>query len=167
MSFKQLLTRLYEQAGGWSAEQFLEPQSVTTRQVEGLRSEGRVRHHTLVIDEPKDFAGTDLAPNPAEATLAALGASLEVTCRVFADYHGIAVRSVATSVKGNLDLRGFLDLAPEVRSGFQGVDVTIHIDSDASDAEIERLIRQVQRSCPVLDVIRSPTAVGIRVERAR
>ncbi|MEO8452484.1 MAG: OsmC family protein [Gemmatimonadota bacterium] len=165
MSFKGMLGAIFEQATRWTAGQSLEPQSAETRQVEGLRSEGRVRHHTFTIDEPKDFGGSDLAPNPAEVALAALGASLEVTCRVYADYFGIPVKAIATSLKGDLDLRGFLDLAPEVRSGFQRIDVTVRIESDASDEEVERLMRQVRRSCPVLGIVRDATPVSLSVER--
>src|SRR5262245_3319565 len=109
MSFKPLLAALFEKAKGWTGHQFLEPQAASTRQVVGLRSESRVRHLTMTIDEPTDFGGTDLAPNPIEVAMAALGASLEVTCRVYADYMDIPIRAITTEVKGNLDLRGFLD----------------------------------------------------------
>jgi uncharacterized OsmC-like protein len=63
-------------------------------------------------------------------------------------------------------LRGFLDLTPEVRSGFQAIEVQIRIDSDASDADIERLLRQVRRSCPVLDLLRDPTPISLTVDRS-
>jgi len=166
MSFSAMLAALFEQSKRWSDPQFLEPQAVETEQVDRLRSVARVRHHTMTIDEPKDFGGTDLAPNPAEVALAALGASLEVTCRVYADYLGIPVRRISTRIRGNLDLRGFLDLTPEVRSGMQAIEVRIRIESDASDAEIERLLRQVRRSCPVLDLLRDPTPISLTVDRS-
>jgi len=165
MSFKVMLGNLFEQAKRWTPQQFIEPQAAETRQVEGLRSEGRVRQHVFTIDEPKDFAGTDVAPNPAEVALAALGASLEVTCRVYADYLGIPVTRISTSIKGDLDLRGFLDLAPDVRSGLSSVDVTLRIESRASQDDIDRLVRQVHRSCPVLDIVRGATPVNLTVER--
>src|ERR1700722_5797284 len=51
-----------------------EPMSGVTRQVEGLRSEGRFGALSITIDEPTGFGGTGTAPNPAEVALAALGA---------------------------------------------------------------------------------------------
>ena len=166
MSFKTMMAGLFEQAKRWSPQQFIEPQAAETTQVEGLRSAARVRHHTITIDEPKDFGGTDLAPNPAEMALAALGASLEVTSRVYADYLGIPVATIATRIRGDLDLRGFLDLAPEVGSGMSRIEVTILIESAASDAEVERLLGHVRRSCPVLGMIRDATPVSLTVDRA-
>jgi len=165
MSFKPMLTALFDQAREWTPEQFLEPQIAETRQVEGLQSEGRVRNLVIGIDEPLSFGGTDRAPNPVEVTLAALGASLEVTCRVYADYLGIPVHKISTVVRGDLDLRGFLDLDPQVRAGPPSLAVTLRIESEASDADIDRLVRQVHRSCPVLSLVRDPTPVSLTVER--
>ena len=86
-----MMDELFARASVMGPGQFVESEVVETRQAEGLRSEARARHLRFTIDEPTEFGGTDSAPNPAEVALAALGASLEVTCRVFADYMGIPV----------------------------------------------------------------------------
>ena len=165
MSFKAMLGRIFEQAKTWAPAQFVEPQSVETRQVGGLRSEGRVRQHVTTVDEPKDFGGTDTAPNPYEVALLGLGASLEVTCRVYADYLDIPVKSIGTRIRGDLNLRGFLDLSPGAPSGPEQIEVRLVIDTDASDADIERLMRHVHRSCPVLGLVRDPTPITIEIVR--
>ena len=165
MSFRAMLAGIFEQAKTWGPAQFVEPQAVETRQQSGLRSEGRARDHVITIDEPKDFGGTDTAPNPYEVALAGLGASLEVTCRVYADYLGIPIKSIGTFIRGDLNLRGFLDLSPDAPSGPERIDVVLRIESDASEADLARLMRQVRRSCPVLGLVRDPTPVEITVER--
>jgi uncharacterized OsmC-like protein len=164
-SFKAMLGEIFEKAKTWAPAQLVEPQTVETRQVSGLRSEGRARQHVVTVDEPKDFGGTDLAPNPYEVALAWLGASLEVTCRVYADYLGIPVKSIGTQIRGDLNLRGFLDLAPDAPSGPERIDITLRIETDAGADEIERLMRHVRRSCPVLGLVRDPTPVTIEVAR--
>jgi uncharacterized OsmC-like protein len=165
MSFKGMLAKIFELAKTWGPAQFVEPQTVETRQASGLRSEAKVRHHLVTIDEPTDFGGTDSAPNPYEVALAGLGASLEVTTRVYADYLDIPIKSIGTSIRGDLNLRGFLDLSPDAPSGPERIDVVLRIETDASDSDIERLMRQVHRSCPVLGLVRDPTPIDVRIER--
>jgi putative redox protein len=43
-----------------------------SRQVDGLRSETKIRQFSLTIDEPANLGGTDTGPNPVELVLAAL-----------------------------------------------------------------------------------------------
>jgi hypothetical protein len=45
-----------------------------SRQVDGLRSETKIRQFSLTIDEPANLGGTDTGPNPVELVLAALAA---------------------------------------------------------------------------------------------
>ncbi len=135
--------------------------SGTTRQVEGLRSEARFGRHSFVIDEPTGFGGSDTAANPAEVMLGALGASIEVTCRVYAEYLGIPLDKVSVHLSGNLDTRGFFDTDVRVRSGFDRIEAKISIESPAGPDAIARLLNRVERCCPVLDTIRNGTPVTL------
>jgi putative redox protein len=132
-----------------------------TRQVEGLRSEATFGRHGFAIDEPTGFGGRDTAANPAEVMLGALGASIEVTCRVYAEYLGIPLNSVSVRLDGNLDTRGFFDTDVRVRSGFDKIDVKIAIDSPAGPDAVARLLNRIERCCPVLDTIRNGTPVKL------
>lgn len=142
-----------------------EPMSGITRQVNGLKSEATFGGLQMVIDEPVVFGGTGSAPNPAEAALAALGASMEVTLRCWAEYLGIPVNSISVALSGALDSRGFFGTDPAVRSGFGAVDAKIMIDSPAPAADLERLLDRVQKCCPVLDLFRAPTPVTVHLKR--
>ena len=46
--------------------------SADSRQVDGLRSETKMRQFSLTVDEPPTLGGTDAGPNPVELVLAAL-----------------------------------------------------------------------------------------------
>ena len=144
-------------------EQCLERYRGTTRQVSGLRSEARFGKFTFTIDEPAGFGGTDTAANPAEVLLGALGASLEVTTRVYAAYLGIPLEGVSVELAGNLDIRGFFDTDPAVRSGFDAIEAKIRIKSSASEADVARLLAKVERCCPVLETIRNGTPARLNV----
>ena len=88
LSYAERMASLYAAIPTLSAGERRERYEVRTRQESGLRSVACARGHEFSIDEPEDW-GSDMAANPAELALAALGASLEVTCRLYADYLGI------------------------------------------------------------------------------
>lgn len=48
--------------------------AVTVRWVTGMRIEGTVGPHRLVMDAPPEAGGDDEAPSPAELLLGAIGA---------------------------------------------------------------------------------------------
>jgi putative redox protein len=161
----ELMTRLREVALRGNPAECAEPMSGTTRQVTGLKSEATFGELKMVIDEPVVFGGTGSAPNPAEAALAALGASMEVTLRCWAEYLKIPVTSISVALSGALDSRGFFDTDPSIRSGFGPITAKITVESPAPQADLDRLLGQVQRCCPVLDLFRAPTQVDVSLQR--
>lgn len=137
------------------------PMSGVTRQVQGLKSEGTFGGLKIVIDEPVVFGGTGSAPNPAEVALAALGASMEVTLRCYAEAQGVPVKSISVALSGALDSRGFFGTDPAIRPGFGPIAATITVESSAPPEQVETLLKQVSQCCPVLDVFRSPQTVNL------
>lgn len=144
-------------------EQQREPMHGVVNEVQGLRNEALFSGHTLIVDEPLSFGGLGTAPNPAEVMLAGLGASLQVTCRVHALLMGIEIRHIRVELSGTLDTRGFFDTDPAVRSGFGGIEVTLRLRSEAEPARLQELLARVERACPVLDMLRAPTPVSLRL----
>ena len=137
--------------------------AAATRQLAGLRSEATIRDFRLTLDEPPALGGADAGPNPVELVLAALGACQEITYRLYAEALGIPLNHVAVKVEGRLDLRGFFAVEDGVRPGFRDIRATVDIDSPASAAEIERLKAEVDRHCPVLDILRNVTPIRLEV----
>ena len=112
---------------------------VHSRNQGGFRSTVKIRDFELTIDQPKGFGGGNTGPKPSEVLLAALAACQEITWRLYADALGIPLAGIEVELDGLQDLRGFLDVDPKTRAGFQQIVGTVLVDSPAADADIERL----------------------------
>lgn len=123
----------------------------------------RVRGHRFSVDEPTDLGGGDLAANPVELALSALGSCQAITYRVWADKLGIDLEGVRVDVEGDLDLRGFFGFTDGVRPGYHDVRITVTLTGPESDETYARLTEQVDSHCPVLDIFTAPVAVTTRV----
>ena len=154
-------------AGTGRDEHIKEPMAGQVVQIARLLNVGQFGGHTVLVDEPKSFGGGGMAPNPAAVALAALGASISVTCQAYADYYGIPIEGISIALSGELDTRGFFDLDPEVRAGFGEIEVTMTLSGTASQNDLDRLLAQIERSCPVLDMIRNATSVSLHVRSGR
>ena len=111
---------------------------VDSRQEEGLRSRVKIRQFTFDVDEPASLAGKDTAPSPVEYALAALATCQEITYRLHADHLGIPLDSVAVTLEGDIDLRGFFAVDESVRAGYQAIRATVHLESSACEAQLEQ-----------------------------
>jgi uncharacterized OsmC-like protein len=114
--------------------------------------------HSLLTDLPEALAGTDQGPSPLEVALSALGSCVAATLVVHAAAKGITLRSANVALSGDLDLRGFLNLA-EVRAGYQRLRMKIEVDADLPDDEIASFVESGLRFSPVLDLFRCGTEV--------
>lgn len=117
--------------------------------------------HTLSGDEPPVLLGSDTAPNAVEAVLHALAACISVGYVYNAAARGITIQSLRLDAEGELDLHAFLGLSETVRPGFERITFTATVKADASRAQLEELCEYVQRTSPVLDIIRNPVPVSI------
>ena len=129
--------------------------------VEGLKHEVTFGKHSVAVDEPLVFGGTESAANPAEVALAGVAASISVTLQALAAMEDIAIDDVRIVISGTLDARGFFDLEPGIRAGFRRIDIELRVDSPAPSSALSALLKRVERACPVLDAVRDPTPVRL------
>ncbi|MFB9908452.1 OsmC family protein [Allokutzneria oryzae] len=132
---------------------------VTNSLVPGTATQVSVeaRAHGFAVDEPVSLGGTDLAPNPVEYALAALGSCQVITYQFWAARLGIRLDSVSVAVEGDLDVRGFFGIADHVRPGFSAIRVAVSLTGPESRERYEELRWNVDRHCPVLDLFRAET----------
>lgn len=81
-----------------------------------------------------------------------------------ASAQGIKVKSLKFTIEGDIDLHGFLGLSEEIRPGYQNITISYRINSDATREKIEELCEYVQRTSPVLDMIRNGLPVSVTLE---
>jgi uncharacterized OsmC-like protein len=129
----------------------------------GAGQEDESRNNAFVLhgDEPPVLLGENLAPNAVESVLQALASCLTVGFSYNAAAQGINVKSLEFDLEGKLDLHGFLGLSEDIRPGFEGIRLNYRLDSDASAEKIAELWSHVQKTSPVLDILRNPVPVTI------
>ena len=118
-----------------------------------------IRGHRFSIDEPESLGGTDVAANPVEYVLAALGACQAITFRVWGTHLGIPFDKVHVLVEGDLDVRGFFGVGDEARSGFEEIRVTATISGPEPPQRYAELHKIVEEHCPVQDMLANPVPV--------
>ena len=128
----------------------------------GVGEEDTTRKETFTMeaDHPTVLLGEDLAANPAEFVLHALGSCLTAAMTYHAAALGIDIERIESDLSGNADLQGFLGLDPEVRKGFSGINVKFKVKSDASEEQL----RALSQFSPVFDMLSNPTPVNIVFE---
>jgi uncharacterized OsmC-like protein len=130
----------------------------------GQEDASRSRHFILEGDEPPVLLGSNAGPNAVEAVLHALASCLAVGFIYNAAARGIHVESLSFDLEGDLDLRAFLGLSEEVRPGYEGIRLSYRVKSDAPREKLEELCNYVQKTSPVLDIIRKPVPVTVSLE---
>lgn len=130
----------------------------------GEEDSSRSNPFLLEGDEPAVLLGGNSGPNAVEALLHALASCLSVGFIYHAAARGLRVEALEISLEGDMDLRGFLGLSESVRPGYEDIRLTYHVKSDAPREALDALCEQVQKTSPVLDMIRHPVPVTIRME---
>ncbi len=119
----------------------------------------------LEADEPPVLLGTDSAANPVEYLLHALAACMTTSMVYHAAARGIHIDEVESSLEGDIDLNGFLELDENVRNGFQGIRVTFKIKADVSDDQLQQIGQLGPGRSPVFDSLTNGVPVSVTTER--
>jgi len=138
----------------------------TVQSFYGATQEDTSRSEPFILegDEPPVLIGTNKGPNAVEGVLGALASCLAVGFAYNAAAMGINLDSLVFDLEGDSDLHGFLGLSDEIRPGYQNIRLVCKIKSDASPEKLAELNEYVQKTSPVLDIIRNPVAVTIDVQ---
>jgi uncharacterized OsmC-like protein len=132
----------------------------------GAGSEDSSRAQAFVVDgdEPPVLLGENHAPNAVEAVLHALASCLAVGFIYNATAQGIHVDELEFDLKGDLDLHAFLGLSDTVRPGYENIRLSYRVKSDAPREKVVSLCDYVQKTSPVMDIIRNPVPVTVTLE---
>jgi len=130
----------------------------------GKEDTSRSRPFILEGDEPPLLLGGNAGANAVETLLHALASCLAVGFIYNATAQGITVESLSFDLEGDLDLRAFLGLSKEVRPGYKEIHLSYRVKSNAPREKIVELCDYVQKTSPVLDIIRNPVPVTVTLD---
>jgi organic hydroperoxide reductase OsmC/OhrA len=147
---------------------------VTSHWRGGTRSDARVsnvviggqrvpRDFTIKIDEPLELCGSNQFANPQEYLLAALNACMIVGYSALCALEGIELEELRLETEGDIDLRGFLGISPEVKPGYEQLRYTVHIKGNGTPEQFDRIHRTVMATSPNYFNVRNPVPLKSRL----
>ncbi|MGE3465383.1 MAG: OsmC family protein [Pyrinomonadaceae bacterium] len=129
----------------------------------GSEDTSRSEPWEFVNGEPPVLLGKNEGANPVEFLLHALAGCVTTTFVINAAARGINIESISTTLEGDMDLQGFLNLDPNVSPGYEAVRINMDIKADCSEAELEDLLQFTREHSPVCQSVCRP--VPVTVER--
>ncbi len=133
----------------------------------GAGQEHRSESEPFVMegDEPHILLGENNAPNAVEAVLHSLASCISVGFIYNAAAQNIKVDKLEMNLEGDVDLHGFLGLSDTRRPGYNNIRLTYKVKADATEEKLNELCSYVQKTSPVLDIIKNPVPVSISMEK--
>ena len=116
--------------------------------------------HTFIKDEPELLLGKDKGANPVEYLLAGLAGCITTSLVAYASAKGVKIDSIESTLEGDIDLQGLFQL-DDVNPGYQGINISFKIESDASEEILQELIELAKKVSPVANTISRPTAINV------
>ena len=86
--------------------------------------------------------------------MATLGSCTAGIYAAQATARGIKIDDLEVTVDGNINLQGFLQLAP-VRAGLSDAKVKIRVKSDANESKLKEVGQIIHKASPVTDCLKS------------
>lgn len=133
---------------------------LTARNDAKLRTEIKVRHLNMLVDEPREKGGSDLAPTPLETALGALVGCEAVVLRMVASAIDFDYDGVDFVCEGEADLRGARGVKG-IRPYFETVRLKINVITDESESRLNLLSRNVEHRCPIMNLFKD---AGVQME---
>ena len=136
-----------------------------------LQAEGRIGENiTCQIETGK--AGVEAGLHPAtggdgrsacsaDMLLEALVGCAGVTLSAVATALNIPLRGATIRAEGDLDFRGTLGVSKDVPVGFKEIRVNFDLDTDATDEQVDTLIRLAERYCVVYQTLSQPANISV------
>jgi uncharacterized OsmC-like protein len=121
----------------------------------------RSKPHVFIKDEPPVLLGGDKGANPVEYLLAGLAGCVTTSLVAHASARGIRIDSIESTLEGDIDLRGLLQIDKSVNPGYQGINIKFKIESDASKETLQELVDLAKNASPVANTVSKPTPINI------
>ncbi|HET6173015.1 MAG TPA: OsmC family protein [Gaiellales bacterium] len=99
--------------------------------------------------------GSGLEACSGDMLLEALVACAGVTLKAVATAIGVEIQSAHVRAEGDLDFRGTLGVERQAPVGFREIRLSFELASDASEEQLDQLLKLTERYCVVLQTLRA------------
>jgi uncharacterized OsmC-like protein len=100
-------------------------------------------------------------PTPHEYVLHALAACLTLGIATTAAARKIELTKIESIVEGDIDVRGILGVAPDVRNGFSQIRATFNVEGDADQDDLDALVAASRQRSATYEMLVNPTPVHV------
>ncbi|WP_269523805.1 OsmC family protein [Coraliomargarita parva] len=132
----------------------------TVRDFHGTKADHMHKDELHVrMDEPPVLLGQDTGLNPVEVLLSALSGCMTTTLAYYSANLGLELESVKSEYEGDIDLKGFLGIDPNIRKGYKEIRVKFRVKGNATEEQVMDIVR----CSPVFDAISNPVPIKIEI----
>jgi|SRR5579859_3929514 len=117
------------------------------------------RQFTYSIGEPEELLGANQSPNPQDYILGGMAGCMMVGFVATATAKGIKLDDVQLTIKGSLDLRGFLDLDPTVSVGFEELQFNFKVKGSGTQEQYDEIVEHVRKVSPGYRTMADPVRI--------
>ena len=111
------------------------------------------------------IAALCIVPAIAFAPRSASFGTRHSTLNAVATALAIDLRDASLEAEGDLDFRGTLGLSKDVPVGFQNIRLQFTLDTDASDEQLDTLLRLTERYCVVFQTLAQAPQLAVSRKR--
>lgn len=137
--------------------------TATTSTIHEWFGAGAEQKHAEVFTATSDHPtlGHGHGPTPQEFVLHAIAGCIAAGVATTAAARKIELTTIDTVVRGTIDVRGVLGIDPDVRNGFDNIDVDVKVEGDAPQSDLDALIAASVKRSAVFDMLTNPTTVDV------
>ena len=134
----------------------------------GVEDDSRSEAFEFTNGEPPVLLGNNEGANPVEFLLHALAGCVTTTTVLHAAARGITIRKLSTELSGQINVQGLLALDDAASIGYQSIQISMDIEADCSDEELDDLLAFTKEHSPVCNTVCQPVPVTLeRVKKMR
>ena len=134
----------------------------------GVEDDSRSEAFEFTNGEPPVLLGNNEGANPVEFLLHALAGCVTTTTVLHAAARGITIRKLSTELSGQINVQGLLALDDAASIGYQSIQISMDIEADCSDEELDELLAFTKDHSPVCNTVCQPVPVTLeRVKKMR
>lgn len=123
------------------------------------RTKIKTRDFELIVDEPTELGGTNVAPNPVEYILAGYAGCINVVAHIVAKELKIKLKDLQIDIEGDLDPNRLFGKSFTERAGYKSLSVNLKTSANFDEGTKIKWLKEIEYRCPVNDNLSNKTPI--------